>query len=67
LNIYCCRKPINERLLRHSARKGDDHRLKLPINVHIHQPQSIKNGNVENSGQQYSKIPSTSLKETIDL
>jgi len=67
LNIYCCRKPINEQLFRHSARKGDDHRPKLPINVHIHQPQSIKNGHAENSGQKYSKIPSTSLKETIDL
>ncbi len=81
LNIYCCRKPINETYLHYSNRKSDEHRSKQSNNVHIHQPVSIINEYVENIPtislvdlpshstthvEQYSKIQPL-LKESTDL
>jgi hypothetical protein len=56
LNIYCCRKPINEPYLKYSSRKGDEQRpSKPPI-----KSASIINGDIENNPahiEQCSKHP----------
>jgi hypothetical protein len=48
LNIYCCRKPINERLSKQRRSKSEDDNQKITANVIIQQSTDIKNGHLKN-------------------
>jgi len=48
LNIYCCRKPINERLSKQGRSKSEDDNQKITANVTIQQSTVIKNGDLKN-------------------